>query len=765
MAQIETSHWLSVTITLINKSDLTETTVKFYNKAVLGSNEQTEVTDGWPLLIGGTRIGSTSDRESILFDAGSITINNSIGSFGVDRKFSDILERYEIANQDIIIYYGTSAPAGRYPTTTQTAFLVKVLDWSHSIDQGVPTLDIRFDARKFPRRVVNRKIDSDLFNAAPFSSIGKSLPVIFGADVQVKPIYISTETNNSSPAWAYATTLASEHPVGGISAYYAKDVKGTYQQVSSASSTSAFLYGNNFASGKNSAGYGSNTVRAVPFTPTTAYVVTSGYLAIKKNLGTDNESMTIEIRASDRNQTTTPTSAPGTILAKGVCDLATLSSAAGEYQLEIPFDKAIVLQPSTTYYFVSYYSNKSTTGLTLMYYDGGISETAYNTAYTTEADGLWVTSATAKSFQWYWQLKGVVFNDFPSGTATADSHGLGAAYFYLTQKSFTEMPQIQNLDFVVAVNGLKDDSSGTITGTPSATITGIADAIELMSQTWDGSAWSPDTGVSGNWNFNDFSSTYAADIAITGATNGQTTFEQWLRDVCRNTATKIVQTSTQGGQLTPYCWGTTRTSAATFTQENSKVTRLEQSNPSFVINKTTIAYSKRLIYFDSLIAASQGVSSDYTAILNLHDATSAEYTSLIGNSEAIYGERSLADIFFNWIDSLALATRVARFYLTNYNEPPKYVNVEAPFDRFGTLSNMNVVTIINPSLPNYYGGIPNAKLPHYLGETVDVTLGYNLCEALPYRAQIEGKTLTFNEDAAPTLNLVCRLLTNPNDPT
>lgn len=215
MPQQQVSHWLSITLTLVNKSTLVETNISLINKPQLDPGNADGNAQYYPILIGGTRMGTASDREMILSEAGSITINNAIGSFGVDRKFSDILDRHEIIDQQIYILYGTSTLEGLKADTYISAYYAKVLDWTHAIDQNQPVVDIRFDAKVIPKRVINRKIDTDLFSAAMFSSIGKSLPVVFGSDIQVKPIKVSSDTaSTTSTSHAYATTLSDEHQIG-----------------------------------------------------------------------------------------------------------------------------------------------------------------------------------------------------------------------------------------------------------------------------------------------------------------------------------------------------------------------------------------------------------------------------------------------------------------------------------------------------------------------------------------------------------------------
>ena len=754
----EVSHWITLSLALIHKTDLTTTTVVFSNKATLDPGNSDNVGGGaLPLIIGGISIGSSSDREMILGDSGSLKIDNSIGSFGVNRKFSDLLERYEIIDQAITLLYGTSEIGGLALETGSGYYIGKVLDWSHTIDQGQPTIDIRFDSKKIPKRVITKVINDIDFPDAPVKSLGNSLPIAIGEDVQVNPIIVDEDPQN--PIFAYSTTLANEHVVGGIQTIYARDRDNVFQVVKSASNISTTVFENSSAVTTNT-NFASGTIKELAYflqhdTSTNNYIVTSvdigftgaasstfnGQLVAKMYHGIDND----------------VNNGVGQLLATSIpIEVSTYDSsfdATTEFFIRFKFYTPVVMSGDRGFWLGVSHLPDGGSGVIRV---TSVTSTG-NKVYVNLGGGFtYNPGLTIPDTRCRFKFYGVKFTDSTSGYIDTQS-GYGSAYATLDQTYST--PDLTTLNLIFEINGLLDDSSGTITGSASSQIATVHHAIELMSQNWNGSAWAANS----DFDFDEYSDTFFSSNAIAGTTDGETTFEQWLRQVCRNTATRCVLL--ENGKVAPYSWGTTRTSLATFTQDNSKATRLEQLDSSYVVNRVTIARNRQLIYFDSAIAASQGIPSDYTRISKFNSETSTEYSDLIGNSEDVYGARELAEIYFNWIYSGDAATRIARYFLTNFNTPPRYVELEAPSD-FANLEIMNVITIINPSLPNYYGGIPNAKLPHFEGEIAeDFNNGFNLCEAQSYRAQIEGKTLTFNEDSAPTLNLVCRILTNPNDPT
>lgn len=737
--------------------DLSTKTISVTNRAEISDTD----SDSWPILEQISRLGSSSDRESVLPDAGNLRIIDSIGSFGVERKFSDLFERYTLIDQPIEIFYASTQAETLDPASYTSVFKGKGLDWVISTDSVIPLIDIRFDARLFAKRFISRRVNNLDFTNAPSKSIGKHLPIVIGAGVQVRPVQISAD-GATIPTYAYATTLASEHPVSGVASYYAKNNEGRYVAVDSAATTTTVLYGNATESGKNNASYGSQTTVAKPFTVTTPYIATSLGLSVYKTIGVDSEVLTVELRAADRIQRTAPYLAPGTILAKSVYDLSTVSSTAARYDLDLILDKPVILETGETYYFVSYYSNIAGTGKLNTYYDSTVEETAYSPVFTTENDGLWSaqTYPGAQSSKWYWKVYGIVLTDTPTGLETNNS-GLAYAQFTVTQRELeANNTDISKIDWIISVNGLKDDSSGSISGVADALIERVDHAVKLLAQEYSASTgWA----LSSSWSFSGYSSTYYQGNTIKGKSEGEETFEGFLRKICRNSAAKIVLVDS--AQMALYLWGAEVDSTATFDQENSKIIRVSKLDASHVVNDLTIAYNKELITFDAINISTEGIPAEYTSVLRRNSDTNSSLSNLALYSESIYGKRYLSDIYFDLLASDTLADRIAQYYLTTFTEPPVYVQIEVPFEYYTTLDNLDVITIKHPSLPCYFGSSPNAQLPHFEGEEIDPNQGMNLTRAKRYRAQIEGIVINFNSDAVPTLLLTARLLLNPNDPT
>lgn len=762
------SHWLKVDITLKHKEDLSTSTMSLINRAEISD---ISANDTYPILLGVSRLGTSSDREMVLPDSGSFRLLDSIGSLGVDRKFSDLLERYEIIDQPVTVYYKETSITDYDPSSFDSVFIGKVLDYDCQIDQNLPVIDIRFDSRIFDKRIVTKVINPTDHTTAPIGSIGKALPVVIGENIQVKPVEI-TASGATSPIYAYATTLNTEHPVGGVQKYYVRDLSNNYTQVLSASDIATAVLSQE-AGAAGSEELGSGVTETHPDSYTIAFPLhqidfsSTPYIITQIDVDCDGyndpaESLTSGVIVCDIYTVNPFNGAPQYKIATSQRDCADFNAsikAAPDFLISFAFDTPVIMHNPTGYFLAftqtDIRDNSGTvinSGIRLRIDTGSTESNWYRIA---GGSAFYATSNI--DIECY--LYAVKMTDTVTG-AHVGSDGLGDAYYTLSQRTAIpgyENPDISQLDWIVEIDGLKDDSGGSITGSASAQITTPHHAIELLTQEWSGSAWS----ASSNWDFTSLASTYSSGYTIGGATDGEVALGELIREVCRNSAYKIVLRS--NGQLAPYAWGSELTSVTKFTQENSKVLRNLKLDSSYVVNNIKIGYDKQLIYFDSINLASQGIPSDFTASLNI-DYNTAGYGH-IAYSDSLYGKRYLDNSLYGFINTSAQATRLAEYYLSNFNQPPVYVELEIPFDYFSDLEVTNVIEIKHPSLPTYFGGSPNTKMSHYDGEEVDPIEGNIMTRAKTYRAQIESYRISFNEDAVPTLFVTCRLLLNSYDPT
>lgn len=784
MTSLESSHWVKANITLCNKTDLSTVTLSFTNRTELDDT----TNDHWPLLLEVSNLGVASDRTSILPQNGNVKIIDSLGSFGVERKFSDLLQRYEIRNQTIEILYAKTQADDNDPTSYTTIFKGTVLNWNIASDVNIPTISIFFNSQILSKRYITKKLTPAAFPNAPTGNYFKSLPIVIGEDVQVRPLLL-TANNSTTATYGYATTLASEHVTGGINSYYINDTDGTYRSVVSCSDVttpvmkvgsftdttaiSSYLPAGNeeawrMANFENSAGTdlvwdGTNYSFVITQVEIWCYGVNDGGAAVSGQ---------VFCKIYDHNPIG---DWPGEVLGTAVRDKTDYTSSirgSVDFTIALTFDKPIPLTSRSTYYYISVgqtYTSGDTGTIQIPIYGSGtgISNTRYDRGgYVTSTPGEWRKYiSAAQTFQY--KLYGIKLEDSPSG-GSADNDGLGHSYFTVTQKSAissSSNPNVTGINFLLSIDGLKDDSGGSITGSANSVITRLHHAVELLEQEWSGSAW----GASGNWDFDVYTDTHTAATsgkyarAIAGSTIGDTTFERWLTDACKSLAARPVMR--KNGKLGLYYWGAEQTSIKTLTQENSKVNKIEALDPSYSLTVAKLAYNRAILTFKPENLSTENISSDYQSVLDWYFNANSQASGIIGSAAGLYGERFNSDLYYNWISSDRAAEALASYLLSTYNNPPVYVEISAPLFEMSSAEPMNVIEIKHPALPTYQGSSANTKLPDYLGTSVDITSGQILTRAQRYRAQIEGMFINFSKDLIPSLVFTARLLTNDKEPT
>lgn len=164
----------------------------------------------------------------------SISILNHRGSFGADRRFSDILERFTVINQDINFYVGESDNFTDVPTSWQQIASGQVQSWSTSLGGQEPTLSFQIAPYKASDKVMNLEVSRDIggMENAPDSTLGVALPIVFNkihsnqttplsSYPQVNAVRISTDGAETAK-YALCTLMHRSTTARIVANYYAK---------------------------------------------------------------------------------------------------------------------------------------------------------------------------------------------------------------------------------------------------------------------------------------------------------------------------------------------------------------------------------------------------------------------------------------------------------------------------------------------------------------------------------------------------------------
>lgn len=758
MASPNIQDWFYVELTLKKIEDGTTATYKLSNRPILDDD-----THYFPLLINIRGVGSRMSDYIPYSTSGQISIDISEGSFGFERKFSDLFERFTLVNQPVKIFAAQSEFDDlNVSADFSLAYTATALEWS--IADNAKVLNISIAGSQIKPRIITKIIDSASFPNAPGASIGKALPVVFGAGQEVAAIRIDAD-GDASPAYAYATTLGATFPTGGVQTYYAKDADGVFRAIASPATTSTGVYAH---ATSNTAGLIASDKYAYQLnSEASGYIVKGGRVSLQGGnnsgaSGTTEGNLTIELCEADP-----ATGAPNDarILASTSIDKNQYQSdyqqnSTWQFWVEFSFDRFVVTQSSKTYYILLSGSNEASL----------VSATNPSTENASGLKRWYKQSGSNGEFTWLasperklrCELYGVVLTDSPSSSANAD--GFGHASFEATQKAAVTgqvNPDITRIDFVVSINGIKDDGSGTLTGGAGTLLSQPKHVVALLEREWDGTAW-----VAGAFDFGPHSGTHNSNVTVRGATTGRTTYEQALIDICRNTGSRIAAHNGASKQLCFYQWGSTQAPVAVVTDEDAQIGPIEERGISTVVNRISFYYDRRARGVDLTIGSAQGDFKNYAAAIDWYYSSSPLSRHLSNISFSLYGERPAAAAAYDYFASSASAQWVAQWLLARNGAPARYVELEVPFFEYRGLELLDIIEILHPALPGFFGTSAKARHATLAGEDVDLTLGEHWKRATRYRAQIESKEMILVPGGLSKLKLGCRLLVNfPKDPT
>lgn len=770
------NYWQRVDITMASRTDGTTTrTVKLINRVQIA-----DVDDFYfPLLLGVNGIGVGMRSYIPGSDGGSIDIDDSYGSFGYERKFSDLLQRYSIHEQYVEVFFAKNTIADEEASSWTSIFLAKVKSWKSTVQNDRQVLTIQYQSNSFQRKRVGQTIThSGVFASTPVENIGVRIPVAIGDSPEVNPILIDA-LGSTNPRFAYATDFYDEYTVGSIISIYARRPAGDFVAVTSASSGSGHLVftAHSGAANTTEGTSVSSSEYGRPIDGAFGYVVTGGRILCRGTRGAGAGTTSLFVSLWGSNNTGT-NQGPQFLLGTAEVDKSQYAAewtGGIDFYIDFTFQEAIVL--SYPKLFISFRESSAVLNDSTPYrYDNTHTNNVFFRDATVPGNEAWVYAGVQVLHQQKFELYGVAFEDETPSPSDVDSEGYICRRVELSQRASShnqEDVDLSVLPFVLVVAGITDDGSGTITGTPSAPINLPHHVLELLSLKWSPSllTW---TAIGSVWDFSVFSSSHSlmANTSsiyyrkLQGRLNPNQSLEVLLEDLCRNSAVRIGLTN--DGKFAVWGWGYSYVGAevATYTQENCTVLNIVESDYTFVVNHVRLRHTPILRTITSQNRYFFERIQPYSEQVEWYLGSSALATALIGESVDLYGERLLDQDQFDYVGKESVGELLARFFLTNYNRPPITVTIEVPYVGSESVKLLDVVFIKHPAIHAYFGTSPNALLPQYNGAPLDVAGGFTYSRADLFRAIVESKRILLNDSDGPILSLGLRLLLNPGaDPT
>jgi len=717
---------------------------------------------------------------------GSIVLNNEAGSLGSERRFSDLLEHYTLIDQELIVEVA-SLPLGN-DNFDDVDFSEVWRAIATDVQWNSTECRINVSRSTIPIRTMTKTVTSDVFSTAPENSLGRQLPIVFTDStnlVDVEPVQVSAMYTTSSENrldFAYATTLASKFVVGGIlsaGAVQMENQEGNYQDiVPMATATTPILSFPLQAAGGSTIGSYADPpelLREIAFKLQAGQNVTAGQviagvdwymMGASTTLTTDEFNFQCKIYSSANGF-------PENVLASDTIDETTttkitLGSAIGDlprsHKLRFTLNRPVII-PEGGEVFVSITRSDPTEFFAIVRWDGnGGSLTAYEKYVKIDADDAreWAREIKTDARETVEVFGLAISETTTGGSSSLYENGLGHATFTVKMRDQSNIPDLTQLKLLARTQGLLDDSSGTISGTPSSKLYRADWQTRMLLHQWSGSAWTESifdatkfasthstAFASGRWNFKTI-----------GATQGRVTVRDILIDIMRNSGAKIVPIVTGGAEtLALWAWGGTETIAATIDDEHARLIKAEIGGIETVVNYFQAAYNRSIKgKIESLLA--DGSLPRYRGLLDSNTATGLDAPSdKIALSKTNWGTRPLANINYDWLADETSAKSLAAFNLRNHNEPKMLVTIAVPINKY-SLELTNVCTLKLVNLPAFYGSSHDARLP--LADTeqnsLDLINGHYWKRGQSYRSQLIANELQLQQGGELSRLLIFEVL-------
>ncbi|TXH14224.1 MAG: hypothetical protein E6R03_09720 [Hyphomicrobiaceae bacterium] len=780
---IELNYFYRVDIT-VAQYDAGTTSTKTYSFTNKVLKDSTSLTTYWPILQSVGEVGLIAGETLPTISLSSIQIDNSIGSFGANRKFSDVLERYTPIEQSVIIYVGQVSNDSDTVTSWTATGQGVISDYEHAAQGESPSLTFNIRPLRYSETVLTLEVSRSVsgMSNAPDSSLGRAVPLLIGDTLDVLPVRISAD-GAENPRYAIGTCL--------------------YQHVENDTSTAKIyckneldfweVANNNFTTtiGNTKTGdYALNRYAGQAWGLTAGSGLLCGikFRAVGKGLASSTARLTVFVLRY--NSTTLQVIEE---VATGTASLSTYNTqnaaSTDPFDLSIAFDTPVYLSAEE-----SYAVGWSVTGYQ-------VNDLAISYSNSTTTAGFFKDSTTVNESAGHaWKYS--IAAPYNSGTIRYDllyyestftkteanaftQTGLGYSSLQLTGQAVDSGQAIAPLDnfpiLIGNMKGLTPYGGGALLERPQSIVTYLN--YQFNGVSWSDASYWDDTTLSSShyeYLYNGATPTVRSRV-VKAIFESRVTFSEVLSEICKGTASKVG--ILPNGKSFMYPFGMTEAVAVDIPPSDITALNWVVGDISTVINraviKTGFSYLKAPKTFEGQGDAGFQYTTDYSAV---NETKVAEITA---KSRALYGNKELEDTEFlvypnpsggaaAYLCSTTTGKAgsiLAEYYLTRFGLPITKCSFVVPFNRYSDLTMFDVITFSSPSFPAYYGTDPNARdgvvdVGGSVSSVSGADYGYETVRAQTYRGLIEGVTTILAMEHAPAIKLdVLVLLNYPNDPT
>lgn len=735
------------------------------------NRESTASNAAWfPILRDVTGLGASLGEQVPRAANGVVILHNNEKSLGAERRISDLLDTHTLQDREVR-FYVANLPIGTDPT--QTSDLTEV--WRATcIDCTFDNnfLRVNFSKSVVPTRTITRTVTRDAFPDAPETSYGKHLPLIFGNfnevdAVQVRKNYTASSENRIDIA--YGTSIGNKFIPSGTGSdapvvFFFNTITNRYEPVTFASAPATPIYSQPSTGTSAKDFWEFYQAEAYQLRPTQN--VTGGELISGVNFYLANQADSATPPVGEGQYTCTvyanANGYPGQEIAKSVVEIGSpriqflgVINGAYVFTLRFYFDRLVQI-PLADSVFIAFTKNdrddlfapfKDVGTLSpfekyrifsVDYYDVAAGETPQ-----TEFERV-ITTTNKLHFDVF----GIaVTHDVSGGSSSTWQDGLGHVQLTLRMRDQDQVPDLSRESFVITSRGLKDDASGSITGSPNSLLSSGIGCMAALRYNWDGSNWV--AGASST----KFSATWARGgfHTIRGSTQGRYTQVAALEELAFNSAARIVPTDE--GRTAIYYMGIDRPVAGVIDDETARLVNVEVQGRSNMVNRFESVYYRRITQRIESLLNEGGFYSYQGAFDSRFDSVNVP-SSILNNSIARFGSCELGVKEFNFISDLESMRTVASYYLRAFMLPQVLITFEVPFFKHGHYQIMDKVDLYFTGLPAIDGTTHDAQLPVSAdtgNNSVELTNGHYWKRQKKYRCIIMGKDVILSKNEQPTV--------------
>lgn len=782
--------WLKVEVVAVDKDTAAQSTLVFSNRMLTS-------VDSYAILKPEMSVDITMGEFLPNDSAGSLILNSGEQTFGMQRRFVDILERYTLIDQLLNLQSGYSTLLVE-PAVWRTDLKARVQDISYDVESG--DLTINYYTRAFR----NERLGIPVSAGAQFSdplveSIGQTIPMVLGYSPILPADGISTSLQD-----VQGIRVEKNRNKWLFGAFKDSDIAGQEYPFNFAdTSPDGAAWGNLFPNSRfqvlmpNSAGVYIPVDAGFPDSgtnlPLSGTVSGAGVSLFEKEVASPvkfdsfigaiiPKKVSVSMIGNNDVGYSAGTSATSLKIYEVDANYSVISQIAavtfqhadyesdiqgsGPFQMEGVFNEWPVLDPSNLYIWalsqngdvtegVLYQSATAATAVSL------VRDLAQSSAPFSINAGD--TGLSVLSIQPEITLTNLDLAALSSGKWGAAQMEIGAGMITdgnRNQYGIAPTP-------IIRVIGPKTSVSGSLDGTVGEFIHGPYQMLRYLDLKYlegGGGTWVPDQfdsspiSTTGSGKQSTWPGPYRSLIAVSpdGAS-----IREMAEDICRQGACRVAMRPDAAGDglLSFEQWGEDRDPVAVpFSDELGVVIEsIQVRGKDSISNFPTLFIGQRLSGSGvSRAAVNQGVF-DAADIIKGDGILSYELTQLRNKSLNAYGFALLRDERFQFLADRESAQAMISYYLRELSQPSVYITLTAPHRTYGFVHCLDLIDLTHPALPAFFGTSVDSELPTFDDEPVDPIYGHPLKRAKVYRCQVEGRRMVVSPEQSPYIEFIVRV--------